>query len=355
MSRFHHIFARAFRGTTVVLAVGLSTVGTSAAIAQATANALVADCSAYASVPLPAEANVVPGPKTAPDCASYRSYRGIGRSVDYTKARACAWQERLAQMANLGQNQKEPIAWVVGGSLILSDIYLNGAGVERSISLALRLACEFDEGMAELAMSDIAKPDRSADADGKFELCDYAASTLTMSFCTAYSFEVEDDQRSRYYASLMPSMNQHERTAFDELLSAHDAYADSSVLEVNQAGSFRSLRTLEFQRTVKETFHADLVLFERDEWPSLSAKQIATANALLQREYTRTLQRLRNQARDSLDEGVVTADDLIKVQSAWKTYHDAWVRFARRRYPEAVEKIRAKISIDRHRLLENIP
>jgi hypothetical protein len=88
---------------------------------------------------------------------SYRSYRGIGRPVNYSEARACAWQERLAQKADLGQSREEPIAWVVGGALILADIYFNGAGVKRDIPLAMRFACESEEGMATLALPDIAK------------------------------------------------------------------------------------------------------------------------------------------------------------------------------------------------------
>lgn len=116
-----------------------------------------AECAPYASIPLPAEAEKVPTPTSFPACASYRSYRGIGRPVNYSKARACAWQERLAQKADLGQNQKEPTAWVVGGSLILADIYFNGAGVKRNIPLAMRFACESEEGMVWIALPEIAK------------------------------------------------------------------------------------------------------------------------------------------------------------------------------------------------------
>ena len=105
---------------------------------------------------LPAEAAQAPVPETPPTCASYRSYRGVDRPVNYSEARACAWQERLAQQANLGQNQKEPLAWMVGGSLILADIYFNGDGVKRNIPLAMRLACESDETMARQAARDIA-------------------------------------------------------------------------------------------------------------------------------------------------------------------------------------------------------
>jgi hypothetical protein len=44
----------------------------------------------------------------------------------------------------------EPIVWAVGGSLILADIHFNGAGVKHNIPLAMRFACESEEGMAKL-------------------------------------------------------------------------------------------------------------------------------------------------------------------------------------------------------------
>src|ERR1700732_3856270 len=93
-------------------------------VGQGTPSALPADCSVYASVPLPSEASNVRIPKISPACASYRSYRGVGRPIDYADARSCAWQERLAQKAGLGQNQNEPTAWVGGGPLILAGFFL---------------------------------------------------------------------------------------------------------------------------------------------------------------------------------------------------------------------------------------
>jgi hypothetical protein len=151
--------------------------------AQSTDGELPTNCSAYESVPLPAEAEKAPAPKSFPDCASYRSYRGIGRPQNYAEARACGWQERLAQKADLSQNPKEPSAWIIGGSLTLADIYINGAGVQRNIPLAMRFACESEEGMATLALPEISKLKDSPHTDKPFEFCDYAASTITMNFC----------------------------------------------------------------------------------------------------------------------------------------------------------------------------
>ena len=325
-----------------------------AAVGQTAPAELPADCSAYASIPLPAEAESGPVPKTPPACASYRSYRGIGRAVNYSEARGCAWQERLAQQADLGQNQKEPTAWIVGGSLILADIYFNGSGVKRNIPLAMRFACESEEGMATLALSDIAELKGSLPTKGPLEFCDYAASTITMNFCSDYASETEDDRRSRYYNSLKSSMTPEQRTAFEKLLAAKEAYIEAHANEVDQGGTIRGVRTIGSQNILKDLFRTEIVHFEHKKWPALSVSQIKTADALLHREYEKTLQQLRTHTKDEMDQGAVTAGHLTEVENTWETYSAAWDRFARLRYPGAVAAIRAEITLDRYRLLKTI-
>jgi hypothetical protein len=338
---------------TTVIFVG-SCVFATAAVGQTASAELPADCATYASIPLPPEAEKAPVPKTSPSCASYRSYRGIGRPVNYSEARACAWQERLAQKADLRQNQEEPIAWIVGGSLILADIYFNGAGVKRDIPLAMRFACESEEGMATLALPDIAKRNGSLRAHGPFEFCDYAASTFTMNFCSGYVSEVEDERRSRYYNSLKSSMPPEQQSAFEKLLAAQNAYIKAHASEVDQGGTIRGIRTIGSQRILKDLFHTELVRFERKKWPALSDNQITTADALLHGEYVKTLQKLGSQTKEAIDEGAVTAGDLASVEETWQGYRDAWGAFARLRYPAAVAAIRAEITLDRYRLLKTI-
>ena len=348
MSRTRHLFTQLFSLTAAILALA------TAALGQTTSAKLPADCSAYASVPLPAEAEKAPVPKIPPACFSYRSYRGIGRPVNYAEARACAWQERLAQKADLGQNHEEPIAWVVGGSLILADIYFNGAGVKRNIPLAMRFACESEEGMAKLALRDIAKPNGSPRAHGPFEFCDYAASTFTMNFCSGYASKIEDDRRSRYYRSLKPSMTPQQQAAFEKLLAAQSAYIQAHASEVDQGGSIRVMRTIGSQGILKDLFHTEVVHFEHKKWPARSDHRIKIADALLHREYEKKLQQLRSHTKDDIHQGAVTAGHLSSVQEAWETYRDAWVAFARLRYPAAVAAIRAEITLDRYRLLKTI-
>lgn len=348
MSRTHRLLGPAL---TVIFA---SCAFEAAAVGPTTRSETVAGCSAYVSVPLPAEAEKAPVPKTSPSCASYRSYRGIGRPTNYSDARACAWRERLAQKAGLSQNPEEPIAWVVGGSLILADIYVNGVGVERNIPLALRFACEAEPGMAELALRDIAKPDGSGPARRRFEFCDYAATTFTMNFCSDYESEIADDRRSEFYNSLKASMTPEQQAAFGKLLTAENAYIDAHASEVDQGGTIRNMRTLGSQDILQDLFRAEIIHFEHKKWPDLSDNQIATADALLRSEYEKKLNELRAQTKEQIDEGAVTASHLSSAEKAWEAYRDAWVAFAWLRYPAAVPGINAEITLDRYRLLKTI-
>lgn len=321
---------------------------------QNTPAELTPDCSAYASVPLPAEAENLSIPKVFPTCASYRSYRGIGRPVNYSQARACAWRERLAQEAKLGQNQEEPTAWVVGGSLILADIYLNGAGVKRNIPLAMRLACESEEKMVNIALPEIAKLNSSPRASRPFELCDYAATTFTMNFCSDYASEIEGDRRDRFYRSLKSTMTPPQQAVFEKLLAAKKEYISAHASEVDQGGTIRGIRTLGSQNILEDLFRTELVHFERKKWPALSEKQITWADKWLIREFDNKLQQLRAKSRDESDSDEITAENLSEVQANWQKYRDAWVTFAGLRYPSATSAIRAKITLDRYRLLKTI-
>lgn len=313
-----------------------------------------AACSPYRAIPLPLEADKVPVPRTPPGCASYRSYRGIGRPVNYSAARACAWEERLAAQASLGQNEKELTAWIVGGPLILADIYFNGAGVERNIPLALRFACESEEGMVSLALSDIEKLNGSRPAKGPFEFCDYAASTIQMNFCTGYETEIEDDHRNRYYRSLKSSMTVPQQAAFDKLLAAETAFITAHALEVDEGGTIRTLRIIGSQNILNNLFHTEIVHFERKRWPTLSKAQVTRADALVHQEFVRKCEELRRQTKEDISAGAVTADHLSKAEDSWKLYRNAWIAFAQVRYPDEVDVIGAQISMDRYRFLKTV-
>jgi hypothetical protein len=324
------------------------------AVGQTAVAELPQECSAYESIPLPTEAAKTPVPQAYPICASYRSYRGIGRPVNWFEARQCAWQERLAQKDHLAQREEEPIAWVVGGSLILADIYFNGAGVKRDTALALHFACESEQGMATLALQDLAKVKGSHRTDEPFEFCHYAATTITMNFCAGYEKQIMDDRRSRDFDSLGSSMTANQKVAFEKLLLAQKAYVKAHASEVYQGGTIRGTRTIGSQSSLDDLFHTQLVRFEHNRWPALSGNQVIMADAVLDREYEKKVQQIRTRSREDINDGAVTANHLSSVEETWKIYRDAWVEFAVLRYPAKVATIRAEITLDRYRLLKTI-
>lgn len=310
-------------------------------------------CTGYASVPLPAEAANVSTPNDPPACASYRSYKGIGRPVNYAAARACAWQERLAQQADLGQNGKEPIAWVVGGSLILADLYANGAGVERNVPLAMRFACEFDKRAVPYTQQRLEVP---AAAGKPFELCDDASTTFTGNFCMEYQGEIRYERRHRSEVALEARMTATQRAAFRRLLELRDRYISTHDSELDQSGTIHTMRNMGSEEILASLFQAELRQFERKQFPRFSASRRAAIDADLQREYQATLGALNARPQADTYEGAVavTAEGVTKVQQAWLPFREAWTDFARVRYPEAADAIRTLITQDRVRLLKTI-
>ena len=129
----------------------------------------------------------------------------------------------------------------------------------------MRFAFESEEGMAALALPDIAKLNGSVRARGLFEFCDYAASTFTMNFCSGYESEIQDDRRSRYYNSLKSSMTPEQQAAFAKLLAAQNAYIKAHASEVYQGGSICGIRTIGSQAILKELFHTEVVHFRAQE------------------------------------------------------------------------------------------
>jgi hypothetical protein len=149
-------------------------------------------------------------------------------------------------------------------------------------------------------------------------------------------------------------MNLAQQAAFERLVAAQNAYVEAHAFEVDQGGTIRDIRTGGSQSILKELFHTEVVHFERKKWPILSETQVKTADTLLQREYEEKLQELRAQTKEEIDEGAVTDSGLSDVEKEWEAYRDAWVAFARLRYPEAVAVIRAEITLKRYRLLKSI-
>jgi uncharacterized protein YecT (DUF1311 family) len=287
-------------------------------------------CNKYLQTPLPAEASTVATPKAWPECDSYKHYFGLETKADFAAARACAWSERLATQEN-----KEPrytVASLFGGSAMLTVLYANGEGVERNIPLALRFACEGE--LSENGLSDIGKLSwSSASGRKRFKYCDEAFTTFEMNFCAELDSEIAKQKRSDRLSTLSLKWSKEEKESFNSLMQADEVYVDAHGWgETYLGGTIHVLRVSGVEERMRDKFLAAVEAFEAGHLPRGTASDFGKVDAELNLLYREALKAA--DADKSGDEGAIKSEGIRKAERAWLKYRDAWVAFAKRRYPE---------------------
>jgi len=287
-------------------------------------------CKQYLHTPLPAEAANIAAPKTWPDCESYKSYSGIGRKVDYVAARKCAWSERSAQQS--GKAPDYDLGSYLGGSAMLTVLYANGEGVEQNTTLALRFACE--ASLSQDGFKAIQALSASAGPGGKkFDYCEHAMSTPEMNLCTEYRVEIATQKRKSELDQLSSHMTPEQKVSFDQLRKASEEYVSARGMgEVYQGGTIRTMRTFGAEERMRDKFVEALKVFESGRLPKGAAADFEKADADLNETYKRALELAAKQNFDE-DDGAIRLDGIHQAQRAWIKYRDAWVAFAKVRYP----------------------
>ena len=289
-------------------------------------------CQSVAAVDLPQEAAVA-APTVFPACHAYKSYSGIDRRVDYRAARACAWKERLAQHAGLSQNASVGTSWVIGGDLILVDLYANGLGVPRNLPLALHLACEDGAGIAADAIDALDRLSKVPQPSAKrFEVCDSAFSTFSMNFCESFHLELAEERRHRSILALSARWSKEQKTAFAKVQSAEEKYVGAHNGELDASGTIRALRNMGSAEIMHQNFFLDLRQFEKGNTPKGSASDAIKEEERMLAQYKTNLTAAQVPLTEDSQDGV-TADGVTQAQGAWQEYRDAWLAFTAVRYP----------------------
>lgn len=287
-------------------------------------------CDAYLKTPLPAEALSVPVQNAWPACDSIHAYSGIGRTVDYTAARQCAWRERKAQEKNL-EPRFTPES-LFGGAAMLAVLYANGDGVEQNKPLALRFACEAslnDDGLAAIN----ALPAVPHVTEKRFQYCDYGYTTFEMNFCAAYQDEIAAQKRQDALDSLSSPWPQADKAAFAALEKQAESFTNAhGDYEIYRGGTIRTIRINSVEERQRDNFLAALRGFEAGKLPSGTATDYRQADSDLNETYRKALA-LAAQQNFAEDDGDIHPEDIQKAERAWIQYRDAWVAFARVHYP----------------------
>jgi uncharacterized protein YecT (DUF1311 family) len=290
-------------------------------------------CAKYAETPLPAEALAVPMPKRWPNCNSYKFYSGNHVQQDFAAARQCAWVERLASQQGL-----EPLylfGRAFGGSAMLTMLYSNGEGVEKNIPLAIRFACEsgWAPGQVNGHVEHLEVLNgRRASADMTFRFCDGLPGSFMEDYCQHFDAQLADQTRSGALRDLSSQWPEPDRRALAVLEQTQTAYSEAHAKgEIDTVGPSRTTQEIRAAQSVRDSFVAAVRAFEKGNLPAVQA---APATGELDRAYRKAMEDAEA-ARSNPD--AVLAEDLQTAQEAWLKYRDAWLAFAKLRYPSLNE------------------
>jgi uncharacterized protein YecT (DUF1311 family) len=257
-------------------------------------------------------------------CDSAALYYGIGMPADPVKARQCAFVEREA-----GDDT------VMGGSIMLMTIYANGVGARRDLDVATHLSCGL-EG-APFESDGRARHLQQLKAEGwtgsDFHYCDDVTSGLAMGYCAGHQERIDGAKRAVALATLTARWSAAERQALATLQAAHDAYVEAhGGGEVDLTGTARAALAIGAEEALRDEFLDMLKGLSAGTAPRATSAGYRTADAALNAAYRKRL--ALAQADDAVP-GAVTRAGIRGAQRAWLRYRDAFLAFARLKFPSA--------------------
>jgi uncharacterized protein YecT (DUF1311 family) len=290
-----------------------------------------AQCAQYAQTPLPAEAASLAAPAQWPECNSYKLYSGKGTKINFEAARECAWQERSAIKAGL--TPQYAIASTLGGSAMLMVLYANGEAVEKNIPLAIRFACEANGAPAEISgrvkhLESLNS--QTASSRKKFKFCDDITSGAMDSICESYQAELADQQSVDALGNLSSKWPDPQRSAFAALEQAQQAYAQAHRGEIDAQGTSRAAQQIRAEQSLRNSFLAAIQIFEQGNLPSHTASDAQQADTALNETYRKAI---NDAEANKSNYGAVKPENIRTAERAWLAYRDAWIQFAKLRYP----------------------
>lgn len=292
--------------------------------------------------PTPAEAAALS------DCSSEALYYGIGRAADPRAARLCAVVENRAadpQVTDYGFT----------GDRMLMTVYANGRGAARDLDLATALACRAGGAPAEIdgRVRHLARLKAEHWAGTDFSLCDDITSGLMEGVCADHQQLIARAARAQAFAALSARWTPAERAAWTPVRRAAAAFVDArGENEVDQSGSGRAAFVIGAEDKAERGLAALLADAEAGRIAPATPAEAAAADAALNRAYKALMARAPALARDT----TLKAADLAATQRSWLRLRDAWLAFAKLRYPAlSPDALLARLTRDRTSQLDDVP
>ncbi len=248
---------------------------------------------------------------------------------DPVKARKCAYLQ-------VEQNRRDgPFE----GIAVLMRVYANGEGVKRNLDLALKFACDDADGAPaeyEGRILSLNQLRQAGNQSRNFDYCDDVTSGEMAGWCASRDAGNKKNKRDSELAGLISSWSKDDKQEFERLRLVWKKYLEASVNEVDQSGTGRSAFVIEHAESLEENFVSSMGKFSHGEFPSYSKEDFIQVDRELNMIYKEIQGKTENQV--SLW-GTVTKDGIKNTQRAWLKFRDAWVIFAKQKYPSVADVV----------------
>lgn len=277
--------------------------------------------------------------KSLEGCSSEELYYGYGKTTEYATARKCAYLQ-------IEQNKADG---VFDGRPVLMTMYANGEGVKRNLDIALKFACDDDAFAPAEYLGRIMHINkmRQDNTSRRFDYCDDITSSNMIGYCAARRVKLDKAKRGMAFQKITDKWSKSEKQAFEKMLVLWKMYLKAREDEIDQSGMARAVMVIEDQESLEEKFFSSMSEYESGIFPILSERESVLEDQSLNRVYKQI-----QDTKDSEWIGTDTKNKIKNAQRAWIKYRDAWLAFARMKYPTVTEAAwKAKLTRERTALL----
>lgn len=278
-------------------------------------------CASVKEVELPVADRPTPAEESAlAGCSSVDAYFGFGGPADPVKARKCAHAE-------IDRGATPPL----GGKTILMMVYANARGVPRNFDVALKLACTVGGAPGDAAgrVHQLDRLKKTNWAGNNFSICDHSSGHELYEQCAILQERFDKIEREQKLNDLTSAWSAREKRAFHSFRAeAENFFHVQASNGVNLEGTFE----IQEEIFLRNGLLSALEQFERGELPRHSAEEFHREEA----EETATYQ--RTQIGAVAQWGTVTRESVRKSEEEWHRYRNAWIVFAKQKYPSVNEQ-----------------
>jgi hypothetical protein len=272
-------------------------------------------------------------------CDAEALYYGIGVRRDPARARLCAFT----------QTPDHPSLEPFSGRAMLMTIYANGTGARRDVDVAIHLAC----GIAGLAPAEydarvthLTRLRGTARRGPDFHYCDDIRGGLAEGLCSAHRAALARPQREAALRALIARWTPEERRAFEPLRRAFEEFVAASAAGDLASASLRG----RLEQGLRNQFADMLQRLSAERAPRFTPGQFGTEDLQLNQAY-----RARLEDERLYDAPGMSVESLQNAQRAWLRYRDAFLAFARVKYPNvARDSLAAWITRNRSEIIPGL-